>query len=46
MFVVELINGVTDLDDEVAKILRRSPKPVYLPLCIMIPRKLLHIGPH
>ena len=30
MFVVDIINGVTDLDDEVAKILRRSPKPVIL----------------
>ena len=30
LFVVDIINGVTDLDDEVAKILRRSPKPVVL----------------
>ena len=30
IFVVDIVNGVTDLDDEVANILRRSPKPVIL----------------
>ena len=30
LFVVDIVNGVTDLDDEVARILRRSPKPVIL----------------
>ena len=30
VFVVDVMNGATDLDDEVAKILRRSPKPVVL----------------
>jgi GTP-binding protein len=30
LFVVDVVNGTTDLDDEVAKILRRSKKPVIL----------------
>ena len=30
LFVVDIVNGTTDLDDEVARILRRSPKPVIL----------------
>ena len=30
LFVVDTMNGVTDLDDHVAKILRRSKKPVIL----------------
>ena len=30
LFVVDAMNGVTDLDDHVAKILRRSKKPVLL----------------
>ncbi|MEG0949945.1 MAG: ribosome biogenesis GTPase Der [Bacteroidales bacterium] len=30
LFVVDVMNGTTDLDDEVAKILRRSKKPVIL----------------
>ncbi|WP_304470729.1 GTPase, partial [uncultured Muribaculum sp.] len=30
MFVVDATNGVTDLDDHVAEILRRSTKPVIL----------------
>ncbi|MDE6512691.1 MAG: ribosome biogenesis GTPase Der [Muribaculaceae bacterium] len=30
LFVVDAMNGVTDLDDHVAKILRRSKKPVIL----------------
>ena len=30
LFVVDAMNGVTDLDDSVAKILRRSKKPVLL----------------
>lgn len=30
LFVVDAMNGVTDLDDHVAKILRRSQKPVIL----------------
>ena len=30
LFVVDIVNGVTDLDDEVANILRRSTKPVIL----------------
>jgi GTP-binding protein len=30
LFVVDVLNGVTDLDDEVAHILRRSDKPVIL----------------
>ncbi len=30
LFVVDVMNGSTDLDDEVAKILRRSTKPVIL----------------
>lgn len=28
LFVVDVLNGMTDLDDEVAKILRRSKKPI------------------
>ncbi|MDR1343936.1 MAG: ribosome biogenesis GTPase Der [Tannerellaceae bacterium] len=28
LFVVDILNGITDLDDEVAKILRRAKKPV------------------
>jgi GTP-binding protein len=28
LFVVDIVNGTTDLDDEVAKILRRTEKPV------------------
>ncbi|MEG1587010.1 MAG: ribosome biogenesis GTPase Der [Bacteroidales bacterium] len=30
LFVVDVMNGTTDLDDEVAKVLRRSKKPVIL----------------
>ena len=30
LFVVDILNGITDLDDEVARILRRSKKPVIL----------------
>jgi len=30
LFVVDILTGVTDLDDEVARILRRSAKPVVL----------------
>lgn len=30
LFVVDVLNGITDLDDHVAKILRRSNKPVIL----------------
>ena len=30
LFVVDIVNGITDLDDQVASILRRSPKPVIL----------------
>ncbi|MDR0836123.1 MAG: 50S ribosome-binding GTPase, partial [Tannerella sp.] len=30
MFVVDILNGVTDLDDNVARILRKSKKPVVL----------------
>ncbi|MDE5917989.1 MAG: 50S ribosome-binding GTPase, partial [Duncaniella sp.] len=30
LFVVDAMNGVTDLDDQVAQILRRSTKPVIL----------------
>jgi GTP-binding protein len=30
LFVVDVLTGVTDLDDEVAKLLRRSSKPVIL----------------
>jgi GTP-binding protein len=30
LFTVDILNGVTDLDDEVARILRRSKKPVVL----------------
>ncbi|MDR1499467.1 MAG: ribosome biogenesis GTPase Der [Tannerellaceae bacterium] len=28
LFIVDILNGITDLDDEVAKILRRTDKPV------------------
>jgi len=28
LFVVDILNGITDLDDEVARILRRSKKPI------------------
>lgn len=30
LFVVDILNGITDLDDEVAKILRQTKKPVLL----------------
>ena len=30
LFVVDVTTGVTDLDEEVAKILRRTKKPIYL----------------
>ncbi|MFW5781095.1 MAG: ribosome biogenesis GTPase Der [Bacteroidota bacterium] len=30
LFVVDVLNGITDLDQEVAKILRKTKKPVYL----------------
>lgn len=30
MFVVDILNGLTDLDDEVARILRRSDKPIVI----------------
>jgi GTP-binding protein len=30
LFVVDIVTGITDLDDEVAKILRRTRKPVII----------------
>ncbi|MDR3118423.1 MAG: ribosome biogenesis GTPase Der [Mediterranea sp.] len=30
LFVVDVINGITDLDTQVAMVLRRSPKPVFV----------------
>ena len=30
IFMVDVVTGVTDLDDEIANILRRSKKPVYV----------------
>ncbi|GHS91770.1 GTPase Der [Bacteroidia bacterium] len=30
LFIVDVVNGITDLDDEVAQLLRRSKKPVLL----------------
>jgi len=30
VFMVDVITGITDLDDDIAKILRKSPKPVFV----------------